>query len=115
MSADCLFCKIIEGVIPAQEVYSDDEFVAFRDIHPAAPVHFLVVPRKHIPSVTAANPEDAQVLGKLFLAAKTAAAKEGLLESGYRCVVNNGPDAGQEVPHIHMHVLGGRPLSWPPG
>lgn len=115
MADDCLFCKIAAGIIPSNQVYSDDEFLAFRDIHPAAPSHFLVIPRKHIPSLTAANPEDVETLGKMFLAAKTAAAREGLLESGYRCVVNNGPDAGQEVRHIHMHVLGGRPLGWPPG
>lgn len=114
MADDCIFCKIVAGQIPAAVVYSDDDVFAFRDINPAAPKHVIVIPRKHIPSLVDAGPEDASLLGKMYLGANAVAKKEGL-HDGFRCVLNCGRNAGQEVPHIHMHILGGRPLSWPPG
>jgi histidine triad (HIT) family protein len=110
-----LFEKIIDKEIPANIVYEDDQVVAFRDIHPNAPVHVLVVPRKPIPRILDANPDDAGVLGHLLLKAAEIAAKLGLRESGFRLVINNGPDAGESVPHLHCHILGGRAMAWPPG
>ena len=115
MANDCLFCKIAVGEIPSTEVYSDDEFYAFRDIKPAAPSHVLLIPRKHIPKITDAQPDDAGLLGRMMLAANLVAQKEGLAENGFRCVLNCGEHAGQEVFHIHLHILGGRDFSWPPG
>jgi histidine triad (HIT) family protein len=111
---DCLFCKIVEGTIPSKAVHSDESSYAFADINPQAPVHFLVVPREHIPSIAHAGGEHAAVLGHLLLKAAEIASEKGL-ESGYRLVVNSGRDAGQTVDHLHVHVLGGRHLSWPPG
>lgn len=105
-----LFCRIIEGEIPADIVYQDDDVVAFRDIKPAAPVHVLIVPRKHIAKLSDATAEDAELLGKVLLAANKIAEIEGVKESGYRLIVNTGSDAGQEVFHVHLHVLGGKPL-----
>jgi histidine triad (HIT) family protein len=113
--ADCLFCSIIEGKIPAQKVYEDDTCVAFRDIKPQAPTHVLIVPRKHIATLNDLTPEDAPLVGKLFLAAKEIAAQEGVAEAGYRTVFNCNAAAGQAVFHIHLHLLGGRNLGWPPG
>lgn len=113
--SDCLFCKIAAGTIPAKTVYSDDDVVAFEDINPGAPCHVLVVPRKHIAKAHDLTPEDAPLIGKLFLAAQRVAAEKGVEESGYRLVMNNGEGAGQSVFHIHLHVLGGRSLHWPPG
>ena len=110
-----LFEKIIARELPASIVYEDDLVVAFRDIRPQAPVHILIIPRKPIPRVAQAKPEDHAVLGHLLLKAAEVAAKLGLDESGYRLVFNNGPDAGEAVPHLHCHILGGRPLGWPPG
>ena len=110
-----LFEKIIAREIPADIVYEDDLCVAFRDINPQAPTHVLVVPRKPIVNVAEAGPEDAEVLGRVLLAAQAVARQEGLQEGGYRLVLNNGADAGQTVFHLHCHVLGGRPLAWPPG
>jgi len=115
MTEDCLFCKIAAGLIPSTEVYSDDEFYAFRDIHPGAPAHFLIVPRKHIPTVTDVTAEDTALVGRLLMRANEIAEKEGLTQNGFRYVVNCGEWAGQAVFHLHMHILGGRPLSWPPG
>ena len=112
---NCLFCKIVAGESPAQVVHRDDQTVAFRDINPQAPTHVLVIPRTHIASLSDANQEDEATLGQLLLAAARVAAQEGLTEGGYRTVVNTGTGAGQSVFHIHLHVLGGRPLSWPPG
>jgi histidine triad (HIT) family protein len=111
----CLFCKIAAGEIPAKVVCETDEVVAFRDINPQAPSHVLIVPRRHVPSVNALAPEDAELVGKLFLAAREIARQEGVAEGGYRLVMNTGPDAGQSVDHIHLHLLGGRGLGWPPG
>jgi len=115
MAQDCLFCKIAAGEIPSTEVYSDEELYAFRDINPAAPCHVLIIPRKHIEKLTEATPQDEALLGRMMLAANRIAGQEGLTESGFRCVVNCGADAGQEVMHIHLHVLGGRRMAWPPG
>lgn len=115
MSDDCLFCKIAKGDVPSQEVYSDEEYYAFRDINPAAPTHILVIPRKHIPRIDAAGPEDQTLLGGLLLRANEIAKSEGLEETGFRYAINCGEGAGQTVFHIHLHILGGRPMSWPPG
>ena len=111
----CLFCKIVAGAIPAEKVYEDDGTVAFRDINPQAPVHVLVIPRVHIASLDDAGEADEAKLGQLMLAAARVARQEGLSEGGYRTVVNTGAGAGQSVFHIHLHVLGGRALAWPPG
>ena len=113
--SDCLFCRIAQGQIPADLVRSNDEAVAFRDIHPQAPTHILIIPRKHISSVSELEEADARLLGTLFLMAKELAREEGIAEGGYRMVVNAGADAGQTVFHIHLHLLGGRGMGWPPG
>lgn len=106
---DCLFCKIISGEIPGKKAYEDDTVLAFYDIHPAAPVHILVVPKRHIPSAAAITPENSAVVAHIFeVIAKLAA--ENHLDSGFRIISNVGPDAGQTVPHLHFHLLGGRPL-----
>jgi histidine triad (HIT) family protein len=110
-----LFEKIITRQIPAQIVYEDDLVLAFRDIKPAAPVHVLIVPKKPISRIAAAVSGDHQVLGHLLLKAAEVADKLGLKEKGYRLVINNGPDAGESVPHLHCHILGGRHMAWPPG
>jgi histidine triad (HIT) family protein len=110
-----LFEKIIAREVQAAIVYEDDVVVAFRDIKPQAPTHVLIVPRKPIPRLAEATPEDQQVLGHLLLKAAEVAQKLGLAQSGYRLVFNNGPDAGEAVPHLHCHILGGRHLGWPPG
>jgi histidine triad (HIT) family protein len=110
-----LFEKIIAREIPADVVYEDDLVLAFRDVKPVAPVHVLIVPKKVIPRLAAAQPADHQVLGHLVIKAAEVAAKLGLAQSGYRLVINNGPNAGESVPHLHCHILGGRPMSWPPG
>lgn len=109
-----LFEKIADREIPADLVYEDESCIAFRDINPQAPTHILIVPRKPIPSLDALTDGDAALVGHLFVVAKQLAAKEGLA-NGYRTVFNCGPDAGQSVDHIHLHLLGGRKLSWPPG
>lgn len=115
MSENCLFCKIAAGEIPSTEVYSDEHIVAFRDISPAAPQHILLIPRKHIQSVAALTEQDGELMGKLLLAAKQVAIDLGIAESGYRCVLNTGEDGGQTVHHLHLHLLAGRQMSWPPG
>lgn len=115
MSEGCLFCRIAAGEIPAQMVYEGDEIVAFRDINPQAPTHILVIPRRHIASVNDMQPGDAELVGGLYLVARELAREEGIAEKGYRLVMNTGPGAGQTVHHIHLHLLGGRPLHWPPG
>ncbi|RLC91275.1 MAG: histidine triad nucleotide-binding protein [Chloroflexi bacterium] len=111
---DCIFCRIARGEAPASIVYQDDDVTAFRDLHPQAPVHILIVPNRHIVGVAQVGPEDAALLGKLFVVASRLAEQENIV-NGYRLVVNNGPQAGQSVFHLHVHLLGGRPLSWPPG
>lgn len=110
-----LFEKIIARQIPADIVYEDDLVLALRDIKPSAPVHILVIPKKVIPRIAEAEPDDHKVLGHILLKAAEIAEKAGLKESGYRLVINNGPDAGESVPHLHLHILGGRHMSWPPG
>lgn len=115
MPEDTLFAKIARGEIPSEAVYSDDEFYAFRDIHPGAPTHVLVIPRRVIPRVTDATEEDAALLGRLLLVANKIAEQEGLAEQGFRYVINCGDWGGQTVYHLHLHILGGRPLNWPPG
>lgn len=115
MSNDCLFCKIQAGEIPADLVYESDTAVAFRDINPQAPTHVLVIPRKHIATINDIGPEDQEVVGSLYTAARAIAAEEGMAEVGYRVVMNCNEGAGQSVFHIHLHVLGGRAMSWPPG
>ena len=110
-----LFEKIVARQIPAQIVYEDDLIIAFNDIKPAAPAHILVVPKKVIPRIAEAKPEDHKVLGHIMLKAAEIAEKAGLTQKGFRLVINNGPDAGESVPHLHCHILGGRSMSWPPG
>ena len=110
-----LFQKIADGEIPSQRVYEDEHVVAFKDIDPQAPTHVLVIPRKPIPRIAEAKPEDHKVLGHLLLKAAAVARKLGLEQTGYRLVVNNGPHGGEAVPHLHIHVLGGRQMKWPPG
>jgi len=110
-----LFEKIIAREAPGTIAYEDDLVVAFRDIRPQAPVHVLIIPRKPIPRIAEAKPEDQAVLGYLLLKAAEVAGKLGLTQSGYRLVFNNGPDAGEAVPHLHCHILGGRRMGWPPG
>ena len=110
-----LFERIIARELTATLVYEDDQVVAFQDIRPQAPVHILIVPRKPIPRIAEAKPEDQQVLGQLLLKAAEVASKLGLTQSGYRLVFNNGPDGGEAVPHLHCHILGGRQMGWPPG
>ncbi len=114
MADTCLFCKIINGDIPADKLYEDDDILAFRDIAPQAPVHFLVIPKKHIAGPGAISTEDQQIIGKMMQKGSEIAAQEGVGEA-FRVVFNNGAAAGQTVFHIHMHILGGRDLSWPPG
>jgi histidine triad (HIT) family protein len=113
--ADCIFCKIISGEIPSNEVYSDDELFAFRDVNPQAPVHILIVPRKHIELVVDFTEQDAGLIGKMVLAANKIAESEGLVENGFRYVLNCNEHGGQAVFHVHLHVLGGRQMTWPPG
>jgi len=112
---DCIFCKIINGEIPSQKVYEDDDLLAFEDIHPAAPEHVVLIPKKHIESMNEAAEEDIPVLGKLLIAAKNIAADRNLSDDGYRIVLNCKEGAGQSVFHIHLHLLGGRIFTWPPG
>jgi histidine triad (HIT) family protein len=113
MSDDCIFCRIVRREIPAPLIYEDDRCVAFPDVNPQAPVHVLIVPRDHVASLNDAT--DPSLLGSLSLAAAAIARREGIAESGYRTVMNTNADAGQTVFHIHLHVLGGRALGWPPG
>lgn len=111
---DCLFCKIVNQQIPSKLVLEDDRVFAFRDINPQAPTHVLIVPKRHIPALDEAAGEDREILGHLLLVARQIARDENIV-NGYRIVINNGPGAGQSVFHIHVHLLGGRSLTWPPG
>jgi len=111
----CLFCKVARKEIPAKIVHEDDETLAFHDINPVAPTHVLVIPKKHIVSLADATPEDQALLGKLLLTAKHVAEAEGRSGEGFRTVINSGIQAGQSVFHIHVHVIGGRAMAWPPG
>ncbi len=111
---DCIFCKIIAGTIPSAKAYEDDQTYAFADIDPKAPVHLLIVPKKHIPSLAEADAGDTAVLGHLHAVARKLATEHNL-SAGYRTVINTGPDGGQTVSHLHVHLLGGRQMHWPPG
>jgi histidine triad (HIT) family protein len=112
---DCIFCKIVAGEIPSTQVYRDEQVTAFRDINPAAPVHVLIVPNRHIASVNDLTTEDEPLIGHLFSVAKQIAAEEGIAESGYRLIINTGPDGGQVVFHLHLHLLGGHRMKHPMG
>ena len=112
---DCLFCKMVSGDIPPDIVYEDDEVLAFNDINPQAPTHVLIIPKKHIATLNEASDEDTQVLGRLNIVAAQLAKKLGFAEDGYRVVMNCNADGGQAVYHIHLHLLGGRSMAWPPG
>jgi histidine triad (HIT) family protein len=115
MSTGCLFCNIVARTIPAQIVLENDHVLAFKDVRPMAPMHALVIPKKHISGIHDATREHAEMLGELLLAARDVAESLGLAQSGYRLVMNQGPDGGQSVFHLHCHVMGGRPMAWPPG
>jgi histidine triad (HIT) family protein len=111
---DCLFCKIVRGEIPAKKVFEDEHTLAFEDIQPRAPTHVLVIPKKHVRGLNEAGPEDAELIGRLHLVAAQIGRERGI-EDGYRTVLNVGPKSGQSVFHIHLHLVGGRELAWPPG
>lgn len=115
MSEDTLFAKMASGEIPSDEVYSDEEYYAFRDVNPAAPTHVLIIPRKPIPKISDADDGDRALLGGLVLKAAEIARREGLEDDGYRLVINCGKQGGQTVYHLHLHILGGRQMNWPPG
>ena len=115
MNEDCIFCKIVRKDIPAEIVYEDDEITAFKDIDPQAPVHFVFVPKKHIGTLNDITDEDAGVLSRILLKIKDTARQNGIADDGYRTVINCNRKAGQEVFHIHVHLLGGRDFKWPPG
>ena len=114
-NGDCLFCRIAAAEIPATIVHDDDLVVAFRDIDPVAPTHILLIPRRHVASAADLAEADRELLGRLFAVASQLARDEGIAEPGFRLVTNVGPDAGQSVEHLHLHLLGGRKLAWPPG
>jgi histidine triad (HIT) family protein len=111
---DCLFCRIIRGEIPSKKVYEDDHTYAFEDIQPQAPTHVLIVPKKHLRGLKEAQPDDAELLGHCQLVAAQIARERGI-EDAYRTILNVGPGAGQSVFHMHLHLIGGRPMKWPPG
>jgi len=113
--SECLFCKMVSGEIAPDKVYEDDDVLAFRDIGPQAPLHVLVIPKEHISTLNDLEQRHATVLGKMYLAVKQIAAQEGVAEGGYRTVMNCNRDGGQTVYHIHLHMLGGRGMQWPPG
>lgn len=112
--SDCIFCKLASGEIPTTVVYQDEEVFAFNDMSPQAPVHVLIIPKKHIASVAQLADTDAGLIGRMFTVARDIAAKLGIAENGYRLVVNNGNDGGQSVKHLHAHLLGGKAMGWPP-
>lgn len=115
MDPDCIFCKIINGKSPSTIVYRDKQVVAFQDIHPAAPVHVLIVPHKHIASINDLTTEDETLIGHMYTVAKDLAIENGISETGYRLIINSGPDAKQAVYHLHLHLLGGQPMRYPMG
>lgn len=112
---NCIFCSIIEGKIPSEKVYEDELVLAFKDIQPAAPVHIIIIPKKHISSANELQEEDSLIIGHIFNVAKKIAQEVNISEGGYRIVNNCGRDGGQSVPHLHFHLIGGRSLTWPPG
>ncbi|RLJ15961.1 histidine triad nucleotide-binding protein [bacterium endosymbiont of Escarpia laminata] len=113
--SDCLFCKMVSGDIQPNVVYEDDDVLAFRDLNPQAPTHILVIPKRHISTLNDLEPGDESLMGNLVLTAARIAEKEGIAEAGYRTLLNCNAEAGQTVFHIHLHLLGGRPMGWPPG
>ena len=113
--SDCLFCKILDGEIPCDKVFENEHVIAFRDVNPQAPTHVLVIPRKHISTINDLTADDKNIVGEMMLAAQEVAKQEGIEESGYRLVMNCNEGAGQTVFHIHLHILGGRRMHWPPG
>lgn len=113
--ADCLFCKLAAGTIPSDKVYEDDHALAFRDLHPQAPTHVLLIPKEHLDSLNDASQSDQPLLGHLLRLVPKIANQLGIAESGFRTVINTGGEGGQSVDHLHIHLLGGRPLTWPPG
>ena len=113
--SDCLFCKMVSGEIQPDVVYEDDDVLAFRDVNPQAPTHVLVIPKVHIATTNDLDRENIAIVGQLYLVAQQIAGDEGIAEPGYRMVMNCNPEAGQSVYHIHLHLLGGRPMHWPPG
>ena len=113
--SDCLFCKFVRKEIPTRVVFEDDSCLAFEDINPKAPVHVLVIPKKHVVSINEMTPDDETLLGHLAFVARQIAHDKKVHDSGYRTVINTGPDAGQSVFHVHLHLLGGRTMAWPPG
>ena len=115
MTDDCLFCKMANGEIKSDVLYEDDDVLAFSDINPQAPVHFLVVPKQHVTTLNDLDASHAELVGKMYLAAKKVADDKGVANGGYRTVMNCNSDAGQTVWHVHLHVLGGRTMTWPPG
>ena len=112
---DCIFCKIVAGEIPAAAVYDDDQVLAFRDIQPEAPVHIIIIPKRHIATLNDLTLADAELIGRMHLAARQVALDLGVADSGYRTLINCNRDAGQYIFHVHMHLLAGRNLGWPPG
>jgi histidine triad (HIT) family protein len=114
-SSGCIFCRIVAGEVPATEVASSEHAFAFRDMSPVAPVHVLVVPRDHIRDATEVKPEQGEVLADMLQLAREIADSEGVIDGGYRLVFNVGDDAGNSVPHLHLHLIGGRAMAWPPG
>lgn len=112
---NCIFCKIADGRIKTDAVYEDDKIIAFKDLNPAAPVHILIIPKAHISGVMALTEKDKTLVGEIFLVARSLAEQFGIADNGFRIVANSGENAGQSVPHLHFHLLGGRKLGWPPG
>lgn len=112
---DCIFCKIANGEVPSDKLYEDDDIIAFHDLSPQAPTHFLVIPKKHIPSANFVDKENSTLIAKIFEVIPKLAKEEGIFKKGYRIVNNIGEQGGQSVDHIHFHILGGRNLQWPPG
>ena len=113
--SDCIFCKIANGDIPADKLYEDDQVLVFRDLSPQAPLHALVIPKTHIATLNDLSEDNAAIIGSMFLAARQVAAEQGLAEDGYRTVMNCNNHGGQTVYHLHLHLLGGRQMTWPPG
>ncbi len=114
INSDCLFCKIASGAIPVTRLFENDHLLAFPDIHPQAPVHILVIPKQHFPSLAHTSPGESELLGRLLTAA-VEVAQQQRLDKGFRLIINTGRDGGQTVDHLHVHLLGGRPMGWPPG
>jgi histidine triad (HIT) family protein len=115
MANDCIFCKIAHGEIGGPLLYHDEHISAFRDINPVAPTHILIIPNRHLDSINQVSEEDNLLVARMMAVAKELAEKEGVSESGYRLIINTGPNAGQAVPHLHLHMVAGRKMSWPPG